>query len=89
MFSIFKKKSREKVPKWASFFNSEEYLDFVNLVEEYFKNRDLKVGLEDGVVIIEGGEEDFGLVNLAQICKQEERSKWRDLVREHFDQSGT
>jgi hypothetical protein len=85
MKSLFKKKT--KVPEWASFFDNNEYLLFINEVENYFKNLNVQYELADGQVFVgenEFGFNNLGLVNLAQVCKQDEPKNYKEIINEHF-----
>jgi len=88
MKSFFKKKTNEtNVPKWASFFDSNEYSLFIEEVENYFKNLNIKYKLAGGELFAEKNKYGFsnlGLVNLAQVCKQEEPKFYKEVVKEHF-----
>lgn len=89
MKSLFKKKTNEIiVPEWASFFDSKEYVLFIEEVENYFKNLNIQYELSDGQVI--AGENKFGfnhlgLLNLAQVCKQEELKYYKEIISRHFN----
>ena len=89
MFSIFKrKKDIPEIPKWASFFNRAEYQDFVSAVENYFYAKNVTYDFGDGV--LNAGPNDFGfstlgLINVAQVCKQNEQSDYTQIIKEHFD----
>lgn len=77
----------DEVPTWASFFDDEQFAEFMLVVEQDLERRG-DVTIEDGVVeltIDGGGQHRLGLQNLAQLCNQVERENWRELVREHFD----
>ncbi|OIP29074.1 MAG: hypothetical protein AUK47_28360 [Deltaproteobacteria bacterium CG2_30_63_29] len=75
-------------PVWASFFTDEEYEAFLEEVEAEMIRRDLDFEVEEGVVLVVlpgGSETSFGLLNLAQLCNQLERERWREAVQSHFD----
>lgn len=80
-------RSDDSVPGWATFFDGEEYEEFMEVVADDLARRG-DVTIEDGVAELEidgGGQHRLGLQNLAQLCNQVERDQWQDLVREHFD----
>jgi hypothetical protein len=89
MFSKFKKtKSKTEIPRWASFFKEDEYNEFLKAIEDYFYSKNITYNLGDG--IITAGPNDFGmevlgLVNVAQVCKQDEKSNYAEIVKGHFD----
>jgi hypothetical protein len=89
MKSFFKKKTNEtNVPEWASFFDSNEYSLFIEEVENYFKNLNVRYELADGELFAEENEFGFsnlGLVNLAQVCKQDEPEYYKETINEHFN----
>jgi len=90
MISLFSscKGQNRNVPEWANFFDKKEYNCFIDIVEEYFKQKNFKISINDGVVIVENddfGLNNLGLVNLAQICKQENRNAWKEIVADHFN----
>jgi hypothetical protein len=89
MFSIFKKnKSKTEVPKWASFFNEDEFEEFVKSIDDYFYSNNITYNFGDGMLT--AGPNDFefgtlGLMNVAQICKQDEIENYKEIVKKHFD----
>jgi hypothetical protein len=90
MISLFSscKGQNRNVPEWANFFDKKEYNCFIDIVEEYFKQKNFKISINDGVVTVENndlGLNNLGLVNLAQICKQEKRNVWKEIVIDHFN----
>lgn len=90
MISLFSscKGQNRNVPEWANFFDKKEYNCFIDSVEEYFKQNNFKISINDGVVIVENddfGLNNLGLVNLAQVCKQEKRNVWKDIIADHFN----
>lgn len=89
MFSIFKKnRNIEQIPDWASFFNNENYTEFIKVVRDYFSQKNIEYTIQDGVLIVgtnEFGMNNLGLVNVAQVCNQDEKRNYRLIVKEHFD----
>jgi len=89
MFSLFKHKSENpEVPEWAAFFSSSEYSEFINAINNYFKKKNVTYELGDGM--LSTGENIFGfasigLINVAQVCKQNKQRNYRKIVSEHFD----
>lgn len=75
-------------PSWASFFTQEAYEYFLQEIRTYFEHNQFKYALEDGEVTVMDesfGGGAIGVVNLAQICKLEDRAKWKQLVANHID----
>lgn len=89
MFSLFKRnKDNDRVPEWASFFSRNEYNEFLKSIESYFKKKNINYELNDGVLTTDSnvfGGEDFGLMNVAQICKQSELRNYKGILFEHFE----
>jgi hypothetical protein len=89
MLSIFSCKNQDRtVPDWANTFSKKEYNHFINLVENYFKKKGLKIKIEDGVIIAEENElglNNLGLVNIAQTCKQLDQNDWPASINDHFE----
>lgn len=89
MFSFFKKKPDDtNIPEWASFFDNKEYSAFIKEIEIYFKNLNIQFEIGDGQ--IETNENEFGfsnpgLVNVAQVCKQEDKKYYKEIITEHFN----
>jgi hypothetical protein len=89
MFSFFKKKTDDtNIPEWASFFDNKEYSAFIKEIETYFKNLNIQFKIGDGQ--IETNENEFGfsnlgLVNVAQVCKQEDKKHYKEIITEHFN----
>jgi hypothetical protein len=81
----------EPVPQWADFFSLSEYHDFISLVEEYFQGQGEKIVIQDGIVrfLNSGGTwastQQCGLMNLAQVCHQNSKREWRQLIFQHFE----
>lgn len=87
LFSSCKGQNRD-VPEWANFFDKKEFNSFLEIVEEYFKEKDLDFSINDEVVIVQIdnlGLNQLGLVNLAQICNQENRNVWKELIADQFN----
>lgn len=89
MFSFFKKKTdKTNVPEWASFFDEKEYSLFVNEIDNYFKNLNIQYEIGDGQIHVsenEFGFSNLGLTNVAQVCKQEDKKYYKEIIAEHFN----
>jgi hypothetical protein len=87
MFSFFKR-SNTKVPNWASFFKPDEYDRFLKAIDHYFVSRQISYQMEDGTLNCDAGIFDYeklGLVNLAQLCKQNKPREYQAIVADHFE----
>ncbi len=76
------------VPDWASFFNKEEYEEFIILVSKYMQSKNVKFTIDDGVVNAEENGAGFGkmgLDNIARTCRQIEMNEWEYRINYHFD----
>jgi hypothetical protein len=76
------------VPEWASFFDQEEYEEFIILVGKYFTEKKIQFTIEEGVVNAEGNGMGFGkmgLDNIARTCKQSPINEWETRIYGHFD----
>lgn len=89
MFSFFKKKTDDtNIPEWASFFDNKEYSAFIKEIETYFKNLNIQFEIGDGQIETNDNEFGFsnlGLVNVAQVCKQEDKKHYKEIITEHFN----
>jgi hypothetical protein len=89
MLSFLKRKDQGKdVPEWADFFNAKEYSSFIIEIERYFKRLSIAHEILDGVIQVEGslfGFNQLGLVNVAQVCKQNTIADYSELITEHFN----
>lgn len=89
MLSLFKKnRNIEQIPDWASFFNNENYTEFIKVVKDYFTRKNIEYTIQDGVLTVdtnEFGMNSLGLVNVAQVCNQDEKRNYGAIVKEHFD----
>jgi hypothetical protein len=89
MFSFFKKKTDKiNVPEWATFFDEKEYSLFIKEIDNYFKNLNIQYEIEDGQVQVSENEFGFshlGLMNVAQVCKQEGKKYYKEIISEHFN----
>ncbi|MEO6063175.1 MAG: hypothetical protein ABIQ99_14670 [Thermoflexales bacterium] len=78
-------------PDWAQGLGATGYGIFVGLVRAYFEERGIVIvfDVDSGVIRTDLSERAtqsaFGLLNLAQVCRQADRDAWRDVVRAHFD----
>lgn len=91
MFSFFKKRNSNTqtvVPDWAKFFTSSEYTTFIEAVEKYFERKHLKCRIDDGMVLVDEntvGLDQLGLMNVAQMCKQNANTSFDETVNDHFE----
>lgn len=89
MSSLFKKNNEKaEVPKWASFFNENEYHEFLKALEDYFYAKNVTYSIGDGQ--INAGPNDFGftvlgLTNVAQVCKLDQLKNYKEKVSDHFE----
>ena len=78
--------SRDDVPGWARFFQPAAFRAFLEALDAELKRRGIAYEMGEGVVRRTGAEpQEYGVVNLAQICNQAPRERWSSLVTEHFD----
>jgi len=89
MFSFFKNsKNLPEVPSWASYLTKTEYSKFIKSIDSYFYKQNITYRLEDGYLEVGPNDFDFtqlGLVNLSQICKQDEPQNYKKIISRHFD----
>jgi hypothetical protein len=90
MFSFFKKKTGTiEVPEWASFFDGKEYEEFIKHIDDYFRRLNVKYDIAPGQILLEGENEfdcsSLGLVNVAQVCKQNGTGHYKQIIRDHFN----
>ena len=89
MFSFFKRSTTNyPTPAWASFFNTAEYNQFLDRLKQYFDKEKIPFTLGDGVIEVQDtsfGAERLGLINLAQICRQQPVRKWQNIIQSHFN----
>jgi hypothetical protein len=90
MFSFFKKKTgTTNVPEWAEFFDAKEYEEFIKRVDEYFRKLNVKYDIAPGQILLDGENEfdcsSLGLVNVAQVCKQNGPGHYKAIIKEHFN----
>lgn len=74
-------------PAWASFMRGEEYRAFTDALAAHFGRRDRRFRIEGDGLYVEspsGGEEIYGLSNLAQLCHQLDRADWPVAIETHF-----
>jgi hypothetical protein len=85
---LFKKsKGENDPPGWANFFTGKEYKLFLTRLDNYFRKHNVVYRIEDGVALLEQshlGYENFGLVNLAQVCKQGPQHEWEENIENFF-----
>lgn len=78
------------VPKWAAFFRQQKYDNFLNLVRQYFEKQQMEIKdyFYEGyfyVTLSDSNRVRFGLVNLAKHCSTKSQSKWKTIIKQHFD----
>jgi hypothetical protein len=81
-------KNRGRTPAWASFFTPGQHAEFVQLVASGLAKRGLRAHLDEGSAIVRReGQPDqrMGLVNLAQMCLETDRSKWPSVIDQFLD----
>ncbi len=74
------------VPSWASFFDAEEYREFLEDVRRSLAAPGTTLEFGDGVVMVtrNGSTTRCGLQNLAQRCRATPRPKWPQAMTDHF-----
>lgn len=80
--------SNEPVPEWAGFFRPREYGRFLKVVAEELVRRGTPHVVEDGVVHVterDGDSHQYGLQNIAQVCRMHTPAEWPSLVERHFE----
>lgn len=86
---IFKKnEDLSNVPGWADFLSPSEYSKFLKSLNNYFRKKNIKYELGDGLIKVGSNKFGFnqlGLSNIAQLCKLEGVSKYKKLIGDHFD----
>lgn len=88
MFNIFKKTDSQRIALGLEIFSESEYSNFIKLVKSDLTSRGIEVGgVKDGYLTakVDGSEQSFGLVNLAQNCKLVAQTEWTSVIKEHFD----
>ncbi|HEX2898628.1 MAG TPA: hypothetical protein VHS96_02805, partial [Bacteroidia bacterium] len=84
------KDDRNLVPSWADFFSAEEYLEFEKALGSYFDSLGKPFKIDDGTVRTnwmagDGGLQNLGLLNVAQMCKQGKLRDYPGIIRNHFE----
>ncbi|HDQ70704.1 MAG TPA: hypothetical protein ENN19_01255 [Chloroflexi bacterium] len=72
-------------PEWADFFTGQAYEAFLQLVLDYFQEREIEVTVGDGVLVDQERDIHFGLQNLAQMCNQSDYGDWPEIIKIHFE----
>jgi hypothetical protein len=84
---LFSRK-KDSVPQWASFFSAKEYAVFIGAVTNYADALGVAWENRDGILVLLQGEfadHQYGLDNLARLCKQNHISEYPQIVAGHFD----
>ena len=78
-----------ELPKrFESFIDLEAYVDILNMIVAFFRNKGKIEKIENGIVYVknkDGKSLQCALDNLVRICAQTDREDWFDLVFAHFD----
>ena len=88
MFNFFKKSDSQRIALGLELFSETEYDHFIKLVKSDLTSRGIEViGEKNGYLTakVDGNEQNYGLLNLAQKCKLIAQSKWQSVIKEHFD----
>ena len=88
MFNIFQKTDSQQTSLGLNFLSTSEYNNFIALVKSDLVNRGMVIGdVKDGfsTAKVNGKDENFGLVNLAQNCKLANETEWANIIKTHFD----
>jgi hypothetical protein len=88
--SLISPHDHSEVPKWADFFETEEYRAFDKAVHSYFKSLGKPFKVDDGTVRTnwmanDSNMQNLGLLNVAQMCKQSKVEEYPEIVRNHFE----
>ncbi|MBY0310874.1 MAG: hypothetical protein K2W85_02270 [Phycisphaerales bacterium] len=87
----------EEPPEWAPYFQTaERYERFDGLIREYFRRRNRRALIVDGMLKVakapnarvedqDDFEGEFGLGNLSQVCAQAPIEQWGEIIARHFD----
>ena len=74
-------------PEWATFFSGEEWAAFVATVHAELGRLGLQGEIDEhGTLTFPGEAGQYGLANLAQMCRDTVRDVWPELVADHFRQ---
>ncbi len=87
MFGLFNKNKKQKLD-WSPFESYEVHQEFESMVSEYFNSKNIEHQIIDGIVKIPNndfGLNELGLSNIAQYCKNEGQSKFKDHISGHFE----
>jgi hypothetical protein len=88
LFPGSKNRGTPRRPAWATFLTAEQYRLFLDCVRGHFTARKRRFTMGDGVILVEdakkGGKHQLGLLNLAQICANNEAKEWPEIVADHF-----
>jgi hypothetical protein len=71
-------------PTWANFFSLGEWEAFMREVRCYFDAKGAAYRLDSDGVYLEDGSMQYGLSNLAQVCRQLKRAEWTQFIHTHF-----
>ena len=87
MFNIFKKTDSQQITLGLEIFSKSEYDDFMKLVKSDLESRGYVGDIKDGFLTtkLDGKDESFELVDLAQKCKLVKKSDWPQTIKEYFD----
>jgi hypothetical protein len=80
----------DQVPEWANFLSEEDFRVFMADLRQDLADRNLPHAVDPvagTVQVTPAGHEaqTFGLLNLAQVCRQTPRGEWPDVIERHLD----
>lgn len=81
-------KTKHPAPEWTPFANLFLYDKFIELVLHYFAKKEMTGLVDEDLLVVEDPQwvySKMGLANLAQLCNHYRPSKWKSIIREHFD----
>ena len=78
------------VPEWANFFDSSQYQEFDAHLREELARRELNLEFDEDrssarVSTGDHAGHTLGFFNLAQVCRQVPRRRWRETISQHLD----
>ena len=89
MLPFFRRnKSLQAAPEWTNFTSFSEYDVFITLVKKYFNQKRVVFTVKEDMIVVDDPNwsyKQLGLSNLAQVCKQSRRSRWKSIITEHFE----
>lgn len=76
------------IPKWSSITSQQDFVYFLEVLDEYFASKNLTPTIDDGYITLKEEQyksSRFGLDNITKLCSLENKDVYSNYIANHFD----